>query len=454
MAANGKGKVKRTYTSPFAPDIKQRIPKLKRPGGGGGNGSGSGNGQGGSQSGSGLDGYQGKNKLGLTPEQMDNLNAKTRLTYGGQTQALKQHQENVPAFFTDYRNKLAQLGIQNQAITGLALGQLGALSGQMAGGFQGISQAAQQAGASGQVVDDAAKAALVRQGGIGAFGGYLGATGQAEQNYLTNRAASSGPLQIQAQTAADQALTNLQAEKGAFRVTEAQAAKDRKQQRKLDKIAAMIAMGKSQAEIQKTMSEISDTETDNAQNAKDDAQDNARDRKKWARTPTKWGPTNGEWAKMTDAERKPYIDAYNKDGGDSGGGDDKPKLTPGQRQQARQESRAAASRIDDAIYRYNQYIGSAVPEYDAKGQQIGTHPASRAEVLQRLRSEDFTQVEIGLALRVRSGKPLTPAQRKVAKRAGVTFIPAKWLRKHHPQKPANGGLNPNEVRDDAAGLIT
>lgn len=148
--------------------------------------------------------------------------------YGGAQSALRTQAKAVPGYFEDYRNRLKQIsgGLVGNPQPGQPLGGVygaGVNSTQQLAQTQAQGSATVAATAAGnansQVAGDAAKAAAVRQGMIANYGGLIASQGVAEAGYLGNRAASSGPLQIQAQQAAAQAKADLKREKGAYRVT-------------------------------------------------------------------------------------------------------------------------------------------------------------------------------------------------------------------------------------------
>lgn len=374
-----------------------------------------------------------------TPEQVkQEIDALIKLQYATQTQGLRQQAQNVGNYFDDYRSRLKAIRGQmvgpvgsNQlgGLYGAGIASVGALGQQLGNaGAQAITASQMPGGLTQQALNEAAAAAQIRQQMLGNVGGLIAGQGVAEAAYLANRAASSGALEIQAQTAADKSLQQLKGEKGAARVKALADIRAEAQQAKVDQAAIQLAGIKELNDVRDDRRDARLERLKAKLDRQEAAADDKADRNQWRNEPTKWGPTTGQWAKMSPAERKPYIDDYEDDGGSSGGSD-KDGLTPSQIRDARQKSRTAASEIDDITSRLGDYIGADVPEFnDAEnpGKQTGTHVASETEVRNRLKEEGFSSQQIDLAMTIRTGSPLSKQQKAIARRLGITRIPKRW----------------------------
>lgn len=330
-----------------------------------------------------------------TPEQKAQVNAQTRLQYGPATQAARDQVAAVPGYFQNYRNQLSQLstglignpqpGQPLGGVYGAGLQSVGQLGQQLATGSAQIIGATRAAGVGQGTLDDAGKAAIVRQGTIGNYGGLITAQGLAEGTYLGNRQASSGPLQIQAQTAANTDLAGVKKDKGAYRVEALRQIRADAWQRKVDRAAAKLAGVELGADI-------AETTTTNRADRRNDRRDDRREARQDRNEPTKYGPTKGEWAKMSPAERKPYIDKYEEPaGGDKG-------LSPAEKRNRNEEVRKIKARIRD--YRRNAK--------DALG-----NPVTLQQIKERLRDKyDYDPKQIQRAIDDMPNKYVTRIRKK------------------------------------------
>jgi hypothetical protein len=371
--------------------------------------------------------------LPQTPEQVQKyIDAQVRLQFGQMSQDLRDQDRNIPKYFDDYRKQMSNLQTTMVGAPGSPT-----LGGYYGAGLASIGQLGQQLGTANastvtgltpgttqQNLNDAANAALVRQGQLANMGGLVASQGLAENAYLGNRQASSGPLEIQARTDAKKQIIRLKREKGAARVNALQGLRAEAQQAKVDQWAHDFALGKENDDVR---NEKRDDRLARLQ-AKLDALEAGND-------VNTWGYSKSEWLAMSPAERQRIIKAQKNYGGsnDSGGsdGDDKPALTPAQIRDARQKSRDAAAEIDDALSRLRDYVGADVPDFndpENPDKQTGSHTASETEVRNRLKEEGFSSQQIDLAMRIRSGKALNKHQKALARRLGITHLPKRWVR--------------------------
>jgi hypothetical protein len=95
-------------------------------------------------------------------------------------------------------------------------------------------------------------------------------------------------------------------------------------------------------------------------------------------------------------------------------------LTPTQQAAQHEKSQKAVSRIHDAM----GALASVRREKDKHG-KLPTPQQARDSLVLRGR---FTAEEVALAAAIRSGQPITRAQRAAAHRLGIRKIPKQWKR--------------------------
>ena len=99
----------------------------------------------------------------------------------------------------------------------------------------------------------------------------------------------------------------------------------------------------------------------------------------------------------------------------------------------------ALTRIDDIVSKWGEFRTDKVPDpkpgvdYKAEGAPaIPTRPVKPSDLKAQLRQDHYTNPEIHLALMRRANKPLTAADKLLAKNLGITKVPSDWTRKRKP----------------------
>lgn len=371
-----------------------------------------------------------KNNGGGNKPPADPLNplvrAAMKLQYGPAIAAAQRQQAQIPGYFDTYRSTLQgiQGGVANQYGQGLA--QLGQLANGLNQGTANVLAAARgqlpvPGGQANQgVLDDAAKAAAVRSQMLGGFGGLIASQGLTEGNYLANRAANSGPLQITAQQQAGQRVTDLLGQRGASAVDYRGKLEAAAAQNELDrqKIASALRI----AGIQSATTIATNTQDNQASQANN-------------RRTTATSRANNQRTTATSRANNITTNANRNNG-----------LTPAQRAKQRQDARKAITRIHDLNSRFQDYKTRLIQPLGPDGKPSGPkRPPTRPEIRQKLRDDGFTGPEIYLAFKFRSGTRFSRHDMEIARELGIVvpkrLYPSDKFGGKKKQKIKGGSVN-------------
>lgn len=341
-----------------------------------------------------------------------------QLRYGPEESQVAQQQINVQPWFQNYRNQVAATSANLQAQAAPV-----------------IAQAQQQAQQTGQVSqtgamtpggapsEDATLAAASRQALGQAFATMLQGQLGAEQSYLGQL---QGPVAGAAELGKNYELGTqrrlIARERGDYEAGELGRMRGEERQYGLERQAFGL--------------DVAEAESKAANEARDDASARAKDRRarRAARDERKAtrqagrADTRKERADfiakhglppedvadgITPQERQAMQDYKKPAGGKKEGGG----LTPAQRRDRAKGSNTAITNINTIKDRWDDLAGVK----DDKGRS-----PTPSQIKARLRDEGKSSDEIHIALVVRSGKPLSAEDKRIARRLGIYPIPASW----------------------------
>lgn len=335
------------------------------------------------------------------------VDAAMQYQYGPAIAAAQRQQAAIPGYFDAYRSTVQ--GLQNGIGTAYGQGvqQLGQLGQSLNQGTANVLAAARGQQAQGAqpgavanqgVLDDAAKAAAVRNQMVGGFGGLVQSQGLTEQSYLANRAASSAPLQANAQIQAGQGLSDLLAQRGAAAV---------KYRGDLQQAAAQ-----NEIDRQKIQSALRIAGLNAATTIKTNVQDNAATQANNRRTTAASQANNRRTTATSRANAQARQNAQDQ------------KDRQKQQQQNQADSRKALGRIHDINSRFHDYKTRLIQPLGPDGKPKGPkRPPTPAEIRQKLRDDGFTGPEIYIASKLRGGYRFSRHDMEIARELGIIVPP-------------------------------
>lgn len=379
-------------------------------------------------------------------------NASADMQFAPQIQAAQQLQTNLPGWYADYLARVAGYATAAKTMAAPVIAQSTAFQNntatQLPPGIDPNSVAGQQA------IQAAQGRAALAQAGTDA----LNANAQATQDYFGGQQQIAAKELPQAQTAAGQQLASAQSQRGAAVSNYLTTARTQAQNYAIARgtLGLNTAKAKSDATAASDAAKAKVTADDNKMiisgpfagltNAEVRALDptTLASMRAAAKTPAAAEKpySSGAFAGMKPSELARHsrswiqgqIDTYNSGKGQRSSDAAAEKALEGRRTSSNKE----ASRVTDITDRVGTYaarpIRTGTTTRNADGSTTEqTRPATPEDVTNMLLKDGFSAEEIKLALKVRSGQPLTQSDILLAHRMGLAHIPNAWL--HPPAKP-------------------
>lgn len=304
------------------------------------------------------------------------------LRYGGVQGQLGLQQQQIPAWFQDYKNTiLTPQQVQQQYQPAIQKQEAVA------------QETAKPLGLEGQAGEQDQLAAKAREALANLGTSVLTNAQQADTTYFQNRQGVAQAAQLGAQTQNAQQIQDLARERGAFRDQYVTDARDRERAYGLDVRHQRNEDAAFGLDVQKARADV---RTDR-QKIRADAREKRRERKQEGQEVNKYGYTNEQWARFSPSHRQRIMRAQETEPG----GENEPKpLTPAEKRARRKDRETRSQRFD--------YIAETIkdpPPYPKGHPKAGQRP-SKAEVISQLIKQGYSRAEIEKAIRKRLRRPV------------------------------------------------
>ena len=379
-------------------------------------------------------------------------NAATQLRYGGQQREIEGQQRvsdaqqgRIGDWYGDYQTKLAEATARQQVAQKTANDQILAL--QAATG----ATTTPDVPAGGEAATADAQAALARKASVGSFGSMLATQGATRDAYMADKARIGQGDETQQhldesgrRRTIDNALQELMADKGAFKVQYRADAREGERRNALEQAA--FGLDEQKLAVDTALSRAaqqsldSDRKADNRRQRKQERRDNMENDRKFQLDVEKFGS-----AEAKDRYQRAHgLGAYRKSTGGDKDGDGKPDLSPSEIRTRRKDRRRAWTDVETARADMDTLVQQ--PFTDTKGtdekDDDEVRKPSRDEVLAEMRKRGYSQDQILVALALRHNDATWDKKTiAAAKRLGVR-IPKKYLSKKYPDSQNSDGMGP------------
>lgn len=260
------------------------------------------------------------------------IDAMVRLRYGGEDLALAQQRNNINAWFPQYQQRVADAAKASQAFyAGLQQGNLQAQANAAQGPDLGP-------GVSADVQAQSKLAGASRASMQGQFGQALGAASGAENSFLLNQGIVGQAAQLGQQIGNQQAMQQLQAQKGQYAIQakadiEADIAK-----RKLEEQVFGLDTQKEQNKVAIAAQNSKDKASQRKATARNQRAARIQRAKEKGQEVNKYGYSNEQWQRFSPSHRQRIISQEGKQSGGS-------SLTPKEAREARVNFRRAVADV-------------------------------------------------------------------------------------------------------------
>lgn len=297
------------------------------------------------------------------------------LRYGGVQGQLGLQQQQIPAWFQDYKNTiLTPQQVQQQYQPAIQKQEAVA------------QETAKPLGLEGQAGEQDQLAAKAREALANLGTSVLTNAQQADTTYFQNRQGVAQAAQLGAQTQNAQQIQDLARERGAFRDQYVTDARDRERKYGLDVQHQTNENKAFGLDVQKARADV---RTDR-QKIRADAREKRRERKQEGQEVNKYGYTNEQWARFSPSHRQRIMRAQET----KPGAENEPKpLTPAEKRARRKEKETRQQRGD--------FIEEALrsPEPYPKGHPKAGKRPTRGEIISQLVKRGYSRAEINRVLK-------------------------------------------------------